>query len=226
MIVRRGLRRSGNRRYAFNFFGKQGRPVKRLLRTHGPADHQRKVLDAKCVTQQLPLHHHVVANCCSRKSCPVEWFRRIAGRRRQAVAGQVRHHDEILVGIERLARTNEERIVIMRAIKTRWVHNDVALVRVQGTMRLVREFGVRQSDSALQQHVARIENLVVPHRLPASVRLTIPMRNWVAWDLRRLSAHRSAGRPGRCTLRPPARFATATIQHRVRVRTIFRPSCA
>src|SRR5689334_5686459 len=71
-VVRRRARRSAKWSDALHHLGMAHRPLKSLLRTHRPSDHQRDALRAELLRDQTMLRHHVVMDGDLREACAIE----------------------------------------------------------------------------------------------------------------------------------------------------------
>ena len=139
------LRRARRRDDAIGEVGVADGPLKGLLRTHRKADDRAQVRDLEILREQLMDRADVVADRHDRKARTVKRLRRVARRRRVAVAEQLRRDEIELRGVERAPRADQPLVAVVRRHVVRRQQHGVVVRRVQVAVRAVDDDRLREA---------------------------------------------------------------------------------
>ena len=128
-IMARAFRRAAERQDALDHIRIERSPVKGLQGAHRPSGYQLDLVDAEFLGHQPVLCPHIVVGRDLREPRPVIGLRRIARRRRQAVAEHIGDDDEVFPRIERHPRPDQPLVVVVLARVPGRIDDDIALVR-------------------------------------------------------------------------------------------------
>ena len=132
-------------------------PLVGLEGAHRAADRELDLLDAERLDEESVLGADIVLDADLRKPGAIVRGRRVRRRRGVAVAEHVRHHDEILRRVERLAVADQVLDVEMRTDEPGREDDDVVLARAERAVGGVGDPGPGQRDAAIEGEIAEFE---------------------------------------------------------------------
>lgn len=144
-----GLRGAGGGDDAVHEVGVADRPLQRLLRAHGEADHRAQVAHVQAVHQQAARGLHVVADRDRGEAGAVERLGRVAGRGGAAVAEHLGRDQEQPARVERAAGADQPVVAVQVGHVVRGQQHGVVAGRVQGAEGRVHDPGIGQRHAGL-----------------------------------------------------------------------------